>query len=228
MGHVSEHVALELQTLAGTEARHGKTRATGEHGQYNVVYEYARGGRRRRGRPDRRRPRQPPRLARRPVDGRLRLPDGARAAHPARRAAGLRPVDAGAHRRGRAARHPLDPARSLQPRPARPGRPPAAHPGDDDLAHRRHRGRHRLGQEPDQRPPQCGRAARAALRGRRRCRRRGASGRVDRLPVRRQAARRQPRPWRQPRPARRGRRAPGVPAGAARNRVPATSSSRPS
>ena len=41
MGHISEHIALELQTLAGTEARHGKTRSTGTHGQYNVIYEYA-------------------------------------------------------------------------------------------------------------------------------------------------------------------------------------------
>src|ERR687893_3097943 len=40
MGHVAEHVALELQTLAGTEARHGKTRSTGEYGRYNVIYEY--------------------------------------------------------------------------------------------------------------------------------------------------------------------------------------------
>jgi cyanophycin synthetase len=40
MGHIAEHVALELQSLAGTEARHGKTRSTGHHGQYNVIYEY--------------------------------------------------------------------------------------------------------------------------------------------------------------------------------------------
>ncbi|MFI5262295.1 MAG: cyanophycin synthetase, partial [Candidatus Limnocylindrales bacterium] len=40
MGHIAEHVALELQTLAGTEARHGKTRSTGTHGQYNVIYQY--------------------------------------------------------------------------------------------------------------------------------------------------------------------------------------------
>ena len=40
MGHVAEHIALELQTLAGTEARHGKTRSTGMHGQYHVIYEY--------------------------------------------------------------------------------------------------------------------------------------------------------------------------------------------
>ncbi|MFI5254936.1 MAG: acetate--CoA ligase family protein, partial [Candidatus Limnocylindrales bacterium] len=40
MGHVAEHIALELQTLAGTDARHGKTRSNGVHGQYHVIYEY--------------------------------------------------------------------------------------------------------------------------------------------------------------------------------------------
>ena len=40
MGHISEHIALELQNLAGTNVRHGKTRSTGEPGRYNVIYEY--------------------------------------------------------------------------------------------------------------------------------------------------------------------------------------------
>ena len=40
LGHVAEHVALELQSLAGTEAHAGKTRSAGKHGHYNVVYEY--------------------------------------------------------------------------------------------------------------------------------------------------------------------------------------------
>ncbi len=41
LGHVTEHVALELQSLAGTDAHAGKTRASpGEHGRYNVVYEF--------------------------------------------------------------------------------------------------------------------------------------------------------------------------------------------
>jgi cyanophycin synthetase len=40
MGHVAEHVALELQNLAGTEVRHGKTRSAGPEGQYNVIYEF--------------------------------------------------------------------------------------------------------------------------------------------------------------------------------------------
>src|SRR5207249_546661 len=39
-GHISEHIALELQNLAGTDVRHGKTRSTGEHGRYNVIYEF--------------------------------------------------------------------------------------------------------------------------------------------------------------------------------------------
>ena len=39
-GHVSEHIALELQNLAGTDVRHGKTRGAGSVGQYNVVYEF--------------------------------------------------------------------------------------------------------------------------------------------------------------------------------------------
>ncbi|HYI21789.1 MAG TPA: acetate--CoA ligase family protein, partial [Candidatus Limnocylindrales bacterium] len=40
LGHVSEHIALELQSLAGTEAHIGKTRSAGATGQYNVVFEY--------------------------------------------------------------------------------------------------------------------------------------------------------------------------------------------
>ena len=39
-GHVAEHVALEFQNLAGTDVRHGKTRAAGPVGQYNCIYEY--------------------------------------------------------------------------------------------------------------------------------------------------------------------------------------------
>jgi cyanophycin synthetase len=39
-GHIAEHLALEFQNLAGTEVRHGKTRAAGPHGQYNCIYEY--------------------------------------------------------------------------------------------------------------------------------------------------------------------------------------------
>jgi cyanophycin synthetase len=41
LGHVAEHVALQLQREAGTEVGRGKTRSTGAPGQYHVVYSYA-------------------------------------------------------------------------------------------------------------------------------------------------------------------------------------------
>ncbi len=41
LGHVLEHMAIELQNVAGARVTFGKTRGTGEPGQYNVVYEYA-------------------------------------------------------------------------------------------------------------------------------------------------------------------------------------------
>lgn len=40
MGHVIEHIALEIQTLAGMECGFGRTRGAGEHGVYNVVFSY--------------------------------------------------------------------------------------------------------------------------------------------------------------------------------------------
>ncbi|MEM7353103.1 MAG: cyanophycin synthetase [Acidobacteriota bacterium] len=40
MGHILEHVAIELQNVAGAQVTFGKTRGNGEVGQYNVVYEY--------------------------------------------------------------------------------------------------------------------------------------------------------------------------------------------
>jgi len=39
-GHVIEHLALELQTLAGMDTGYGRTRETGERGIYNVVFSY--------------------------------------------------------------------------------------------------------------------------------------------------------------------------------------------
>lgn len=41
MGHIIEHVALELQELAGTPVGFGRTRETSTPGVYNVVFEYA-------------------------------------------------------------------------------------------------------------------------------------------------------------------------------------------
>ncbi len=40
MGHVIEHIALELQTLAGMETGFGRTRGTGKDGEYHVVFSY--------------------------------------------------------------------------------------------------------------------------------------------------------------------------------------------
>ncbi len=40
LGHVLEHVAIELQNLAGIRVTFGKTRGAGTEGVYDVVYEY--------------------------------------------------------------------------------------------------------------------------------------------------------------------------------------------
>ncbi len=40
MGHVIEHIALELQTLAGMDTGFGRTRTTGKKGEYFVVFSY--------------------------------------------------------------------------------------------------------------------------------------------------------------------------------------------
>ncbi|MES2891904.1 MAG: cyanophycin synthetase [Bacteroidota bacterium] len=40
MGHVIEHVALEMQTLAGMDTGFGRTRGTGQPGEYFVVFSY--------------------------------------------------------------------------------------------------------------------------------------------------------------------------------------------
>jgi cyanophycin synthetase len=41
LGHVAEHIALQLQRDAGTEVGRGKTRSTGQKGRYHVIYSYA-------------------------------------------------------------------------------------------------------------------------------------------------------------------------------------------
>ena len=40
MGHVIEHIALEIQTLAGMDVGFGRTRGTGQTGEYHVVFAY--------------------------------------------------------------------------------------------------------------------------------------------------------------------------------------------
>src|SRR6202142_281753 len=41
LGHVLEHIAIELQNMAGEEVTFGKTRSAGAPGVYTVVYEFA-------------------------------------------------------------------------------------------------------------------------------------------------------------------------------------------
>ena len=40
LGHVIEHIALEVQCLAGMDAGFGRTRSAGEYGVYNVIFSY--------------------------------------------------------------------------------------------------------------------------------------------------------------------------------------------
>jgi len=40
MGHILEHVAIQLQNMAGETVTFGKTRSTGILGEYDVVYQY--------------------------------------------------------------------------------------------------------------------------------------------------------------------------------------------
>src|ERR1700748_2223027 len=40
MGHVIEHIALEIQSLAGMEVGFGRTRSSDKHGVYHVVFSY--------------------------------------------------------------------------------------------------------------------------------------------------------------------------------------------
>lgn len=40
MGHIVEHIALELQCLVGTKVGYGKARSAGQPGVYNVIYSY--------------------------------------------------------------------------------------------------------------------------------------------------------------------------------------------
>ncbi|NNM16387.1 MAG: cyanophycin synthetase, partial [Bacteroidia bacterium] len=40
MGHIIEHIALEVQTLAGMDVGFGRTRGYGEEGVYSVVFAY--------------------------------------------------------------------------------------------------------------------------------------------------------------------------------------------
>jgi cyanophycin synthetase len=40
LGHIIEHIALEIQTLSGHDTGFGRTRGTGKKGEYNVIFNY--------------------------------------------------------------------------------------------------------------------------------------------------------------------------------------------
>ena len=198
LGHVAEHVALQLQQEAGHDLRRGKTRQVkGRRGVYNVVYAYS----------DERVGLAAGQLAVRLVNHLVQPEEGfdfaeeLRRVPAAGRADGLRPVDRGDPRGGGQPRHPVDPPQRALPGPARPGRPRPAHPRHDDLEDRRARGRHRRRQGPHHQAararPGCPVPRSESVRT---VRGRGRGRRPDRLPGRRQAAGRQPRPRRVPGP----------------------------
>ncbi len=92
LGHVLEHVAIELEQLAGAKVTFGKTRSSGVDGQYHVIYEYEE---ERVGEAAGDLAHRPARLAaagraarRRPAEPRLRLRGRARGAHQPWRSAG--------------------------------------------------------------------------------------------------------------------------------------------
>ena len=204
LGHVAEHVALQLQQTVGHDMRRGKTRQIkGEHGRYNVIYAYydesvglAAGE-----------------LAVRLVND-LIVPDpefdfdgATRAVHRSRRADRIRPLHSGDRRRGGQPGHPLPAAERRVAGPTRPGRPPEADPRHHDLADLLRRGRHRQQQGADPQPA-LGRRPAGPQVGLGPDRRGGrAAGQPDRLSGGPQAAGRQPRPRRDAGPAQRRRRA---------------------
>ena len=197
-GHVAEHIALELQNLAGTDVRHGKTRARRRvRPATTCIYEYREEAVGLEAGQDRRRARQPPRRAGRP-DGRLRLhaPELERlirlAERPAFGPSTQALIDEAVSRDIpfiRLDRHSLvQLGQGVHQQRIRATMTSRTSAIGVDIASR---------QEPDQPAARLGRPARAASRevvdtedGA------VAAAQPDRLPVRGQAARRQPRPRR--------------------------------
>ena len=217
MGHVLEHVALELQNLAGAEVARGKTRGDGRARRLQRRLR-VRAGRRR---------------ARRRASSAVRLlnhliydtePDfdfvqrAGRERHPGRRAPGLRPLDRRDRLRGGAARHPRAAPRSAPlARPARPRRVPEARLGDGHLSDTSNIAVDIAGNKEltNRLLHEVGIPVPRGVRRPQR-RRSGRGGAPDRLPGRAQAARRQPRPRRLHQSRRRGRGARVLPGRRAR------------
>ena len=155
LGHVAEHVALELQRESGAHIYRGKTRGAGSPGTYNVIYGYG----------EEQVGLEAGRLAVRLVNHLVKAEPGfdfhaelERLILLAERRA-FGPVHAGDPRRGREPRHPVDPAERAVAGAARAGQVPAADPGDDDVedvgARRRHRRATRSSRTSCWRPPAC-------------------------------------------------------------------------
>ena len=203
-GHVSEHVALELQRTAGQEITRGKTRSTGARGVYNVIYGFldetvGDDGRSARG------------PAGQPPGRRQTTPDGLDFAaehetflRTSQRVA-FGPSTQAILEEAIARDIPWQRLNSGVAGAARARRPPAAHPGHHDLADGLAGGGHRLRQGADQSAAGRRRAAGARVRGGAQRRRRRPDGAPDRLSRRAQAAGRQPRARRRDQPDYRGR-----------------------
>ena len=141
MGHILEHVAIELQNVAGEPVTFGKTRGAGADGPLPRHLPVRAGGRGARGRaaghhaaPLAAAARAP---ARRRGPGRLRLRRRAGRVHPVRPAAGAGAEHHVAGARGGGAADPLDPAQRAEPDPVRARPVPAADPGHGHQPHAR-------------------------------------------------------------------------------------------
>ena len=166
MGHILEHVAIELQVRAGEKVTFGKTRSTGTPGEYDVVYAYK----------DRRVGREAGDLrahtavvtpARRSPIGRIRarrfrLGRRTRAVHQVRATDEPRPEHSVACPCRQRPGHPVDPPERVLPGPVRSRTSPAKNPGNHHLEHVAHRGRDRVRQGRDEPVVVGARAARAA------------------------------------------------------------------
>ena len=225
VGHIAEHIALELQNLAGTDVRHGKTRTTGEYGRYNVIYEFR----------EESVGIEAGKIAVALVNHLVAPNDESVAIDFMARLEGLiRLAERAAF--GPSTQAILDEAASRDIPYIRLDRHSLVQLGQGVHQQRiratmtsktsRDRRRHRERQEPDEPAARLGRPARPEEHGRRHRGRDGRGRAPDRLPVRRQAARRQPRPRRPPRPPERGGRPRPRSRAPAARAAAATSSSR--
>ena len=214
LGHILEHVAIELQNVAGEPVTFGKTRSYGDDGPLSRDLPVRAGGCRARGGAARAHAAALAPAERAQAEGRgaggVRLRGRAGRVHPLRAAAPPGAEHHGAGAGGRGAEDPLDPAQRAEPHPARPRALPAAGAGHGDEPNPAHLGGAGLGQGGDQphpggpRPPGAETAPGTGAGGRR------AGGGGDRLSGGGEAVQRQPRP-RDHHPRHHGRRgSPGV------------------